>query len=195
MTGTARAGMGTLIDTLRGMCLAATNDYTIGTHIYFMDGHVQEVLDRHKTYIVEEPLDNELTNYINGTTNYLTYRSRFENWEQGTANFKITDTEGSTIAGTNYSMDYANGICAFSANQAGSTRYLTGYTYDMNAAAADLWRMKAAAYSAGCDFSTDNMRVNRGQLIQNALKMANDYSSRAGAQVITMGRDDTNFWG
>lgn len=194
MTGSARAGMGTLIDTLRGMCLASTADYSIGTHNYFMDGHIEEVLDRHKTYIVEEPLDNELTNYVSGTVQYLTYRSRFGNWEAGTVNFKITDDAGDTIGTGNYTADFANGVITFTADQAGSSRYLTGYTYDMNAAAADLWRMKAAAYSSGCDFSSDNMRVNRGQLINNCLKMASDYSSRADVQVTDMMRDDTNLW-
>ena len=51
VSSAARAGMGTLIETLRGMTDAGTADYTIGATTYWSDDAVQMVLDRHMDYI------------------------------------------------------------------------------------------------------------------------------------------------
>ena len=195
MTGTARAGMGTLIDTLRSLCLAGTNDYTLGTHVYFSSGHIQEVLDRYQTRIINCELTEVPKHAGGGSVEYYEFQAGFPNWESGTARFVIEDSTGADIAGTLYDADYANGVITFTADQQGSARYLSGYVYDMNAAAADLWRMKASHYSMGCNFRTDNMQVDRGRLIDNCLTMAKDYASRAGARVLTLGRDDSTIFG
>lgn len=51
-------------------------------------------------------------------------------------------------------------------------------TYDLNAAAADIWGEKAAALQGQYDFSADGGSYSRGQQYEQAVKMANYYAAR-----------------
>ncbi len=189
----ARTGMTTLIGTMRGLCNLGTNDYTLGTATFWSDDNVQEVLDRHKTFIVEEELA-EVENLIaGGSIEYKIFNSRFGNFEQtsgGTSIFTIEDSAGSVLGTSLYSVDYANGIVTFGADQQGSSRYLTGYSYDIYSTAADIYRMKAGAYAESVNWKTDNMSMNRGDAIGQCLKMADYYSGLGVAKTVDMTRDD-----
>ena len=70
---------------------------------------------------------------------------------------------------------------------------MTAWTYDIYSAAAEIWDMKCAQVASGVDFSTDNMRVNRGQLIQNYQDMATYYRRKAGVPVFNFTRDDSEI--
>ena len=87
-------------------------------------------------------------------------------------------------------MDYSNGIVTFSTDQIGTAYFLTARSYDLNAVAAECWRMKAGAYGEAVNFSTDNMRMNRGDLIKNSLLMADYYSGLQDSMVVDLARDD-----
>lgn len=190
----ARTGMTTLIGTMRGLCNLGTNDYTLGTSVYWQDDHVQTALDRHKTTIVEEELF-EIQNQVGGgSVEYKIFQSRYGNLEEttgGTSIFTIEDSAGTIIGTSNYSVDYANGIVTFGSDQQGSSRYLTGYSYDIFSAAADIYRMKAGAYAESVNWKTDNMSMNRGDAIKQCLTMADYYASMGAAKTIDMTRDDS----
>jgi len=192
---TARTGMSVMIETLRGFCNAGTNDATIGTTVYWSDDEVQRVLDRHKTHIIREELTPFEIYTGAGTIEYLEYRSAFGNIESGTAVFEIEAGDGSTIGTSTYAGNYPEGIFTFTSDQVGSARYMTGYTYDIYAAAADIWQMKMTQVASGVDFTTDNMRVNRGQLIKNYKDMYDFYIRKAGAPVFNFTRDDSTILG
>lgn len=51
-------------------------------------------------------------------------------------------------------------------------------TYDLNAAAAEVWREKAAALAAVFDFSADGASYQRSQAASNAQRMVQFYQSR-----------------
>lgn len=51
-------------------------------------------------------------------------------------------------------------------------------TYDLNAAAADVWMEKAAALAGGYDFTADGATFNRSQAMKQAREMASFYRSR-----------------
>jgi len=191
----ARTGMAVMIETVRGFCNASTADLTLGTTVYWADDEVQRVLDRHKTYIVREELTPFDTYAGAGTIQYLEYRSAFGNLEAGTSLFEIEDGTGATVGTANYSVDYPQGIVTFTADQAGSARFMTAYTYDLYASAADIWRVKSGHVASGVDFSTDNMRVNRGKLIDNAMQMAGYYDRMSGAKVFNLTRSDNTVLG
>lgn len=172
-----RTGMTTLIDTLRGLTDAGTAEWTVagqaGSITYWDDDEIQRVLDRHREDIIHADLD-PVESYSSGTVVYLEYRAGYGDIESGTAVFKIENVDG-TIGG--WSMDYARGVATFSTNQAGSAYYWTGRTYDLNAAAADVWRMKAANVAKMFDFSTDGHSIKRSALRQSYLDMAQYYAS------------------
>jgi len=189
----ARTGMATLISTLRNMGVAGTADYTLGTVDYWTDVQLQTVLDKNKLLVKREPLV-PVDSYDGGTLVYKEYRSIYGNYEEttgGTLIFEIETAVGSTVSSSDWSADYQNGIIYFDANTAGTPYYLTGTSYDINRAAADVWRMKAGHHAAVVDFSTDNMSVKRGQLIKNDMEMANYHASQARVRKLQFDRDDT----
>lgn len=59
-------------------------------------------------------------------------------------------------------------------------------TYDLNAAAADIWEEKAAVLAQDFDFSADNASYSRSQAYEQAMKMASRYRSRRSPKTITL---------
>lgn len=58
-------------------------------------------------------------------------------------------------------------------------------TYDLNAAAAQIWEEKAAALIGLYDFNADGGSFNRSQMYEQAMKMARHYHSRKRVKTIT----------
>lgn len=192
----ARTGMQTLIDTVRGYANAAPDEWTISTDTslieYWSDEEIQRVLDRHKREYIHELMDAQPT-YESGSTIFKQYLLNATNVESGTAVFKIEDSAG-TVSG--YTVDYARGIVTFSTDQNGKAFYWSGFAYDLDAAAADIWRMKASHVAGLVDFSTDGHSVKRSQQAQQYLTMANYYQQRSASEGISTAkivRDD--IWG
>lgn len=59
-------------------------------------------------------------------------------------------------------------------------------TYDLNAAAADLWAEKAAAVAANFDFSADGGSFSRSQEFDMATRMSAFYRSRRKMKTVRM---------
>lgn len=58
-------------------------------------------------------------------------------------------------------------------------------TYDLNAAAADIWEEKAAVLAQDYDFNADGASYSRSQAYEQAMKMASRYRSRRSPKTIT----------
>lgn len=191
---TARTGMATLISTVRGMADAGTADWSIigsgGTVTYWDDDEVQRVLDRHRLDVFRGGMDAIQSYTSEGTVTYLEYHANVSDIESGTAVFKIETAAGSALAADAYTFDYARGVATFDTNQAGSAYYWSGSMYDKNAAAADMWRVKAANVAKLFTFSTDNHKINRGELRKSYLEMADYYSSQGAPMTVKIARDD-----
>ena len=196
---TARDGMTDLIASLRGMTNAGTADYTIGSTAYWSDDQLQAKLDAHRMdfYVAEL---YQITAIESAVVVYKTYRAPYRNLEGGTVNFLLVDFQGTPAGTADYTADYVAGIVAFDADQAGKSWYLTGRSYDIYAAAADVWRMKAAhASETSFDFSTDNHSVKGSNVPAQCLKMADYYEKQSmmsslainGSNSILFERSDT----
>ena len=72
---TARSGMSTLIEELRGMTEAGMTDYKIGDTYYWTDDQVQNMLDNHRNDIVFEQLQMYPYQIVGGSLSYQDYRS------------------------------------------------------------------------------------------------------------------------
>lgn len=59
-------------------------------------------------------------------------------------------------------------------------------TYDLNAAAADIWEEKAAILSQDFDFSADGGNYSRSQAYEQAMKQARNFRARRSVGTITM---------
>lgn len=196
---TARAGMTDLIASLRGMTNAGTVDYTIGSVSYWSDDHLQAKLDAHRLDFYENALD-QISTIEGGAVVYKIYRAPYRNLESGTVNFKLTDFQGTQAGTADYTADCTTGLIVFSADQAGKDWYLTGRSYDIYAAAAEVWRMKAAhASETSFDFSSDNHSVKGSNVPAQCLKMADYYERQSmmsslsvtGGNTILIERSDT----
>ena len=139
------------------------------------------MLDRHKSEYIHAAMSVEPT-YSGGSIVYVQYALGATNVESGTAAFKIEDTAGTVTGRT---ADYTRGIVTFTADQSGKSYYWSGYSYDLDAAAADIWRIKASRVAGLVDFSTDGHSIKRSQQARAYLDMANYYQQRSASEGVT----------
>ncbi len=178
------------------MTEAGTADYSLGSVNFWSDDHLQDVLDTNRRDVIFEPLQMYPTQISGGSLSYQDYRSLFGFYEAttgGTAIFYVQDSTGAFKGTADYTADYRRGQVQFGSNQAGSVYYVTGRSYDLNSAAAEVWKKKASHYAANAfDFSTDNHSVSRSQVYEHCMAMAQQYESLSGdaVQTIPMFRSD-----
>ena len=184
---------------LRGFCNAGSADYVVGVGTFWTDQALQDVLDRHMSVIRRETLSLVAPTIGAGNAvswHEYTSRGRFLESNGGTPEtFWLSDGTGGTVGTANYSADFPNGVFYFTADTRGSSYFLTGQTYDMNAAAADVWTQKASHFAEAYNFSTDNHNLQRGQVIEHCLTMARYYQSGMAVQSVNVDRSDTSDGG
>ena len=194
----ARTTMAYLIEELRGMGNAGTADFTVGTVNYWSDDQLQNILDRRRYDVYREELQMVPRHAGGGTVEYYEHLSRYELFEEtdaGTSIFYVEDSAGIDQGTALWTADYRTGKLTWLADTAGSAYYLTGRVYDLNGAAADVWRKKAvqvAASSSGFDWSTDNMSMKRSQQVSQARDMVSYYEGLAWPQTAVMYRGDVD---
>ena len=59
-------------------------------------------------------------------------------------------------------------------------------TYDLNAAAADIWVEKAGVFAGDFDFAADGASYTRSQAYEQAMKQARHFSARRSHKTMTM---------
>ncbi len=195
---TARSGMVDLITELRLLTESGTADYSVNAVSYWNDGQLQTVLDKYREDVIFYELEPYPVTGNGGTAEYYRYEieeyGNFEKTTGGTAVFYLQDGTGATIGTSLYTADYLRGEVVFSSNTQGTSYFVTGRTYDLNAAAADVWRKKASHYHTSFNFSTDNHKVDRNQVYQHCIEMAEQFESMGAQAVVTMEvfRSDTD---
>ena len=194
----ARTGMSDLLTELRGMTEAGVTDYTIASITYWSNNQLQDVLDANRTDVIFEQLKMYPVRISGGSISYQDYRSDYgflEATTGGSAILYLQDSTGASIGTANYTTDERRGQFQFSSDQAGSVYYMTGRSYDLNSAAADIWRKKAAHYApTSFDFSTDNHRIDRSQVYKHCVEMADFFENQGGDSIssVDVFRGDVN---
>lgn len=192
----ARTTLAAIIEELRGLTEAGTAEYTLGTTVYWSDNSMQDILDLHRRDIVFAPTGVLPKVVTGGTLQYYDYvipYSYLETTAGGTDIFVLQDSTGATLSASLWSVDYRRGKITFANNTNGTSVYMTGRSYDINAAAADMWRRKAAHYApTSFNFSTDNHSISRAQVYDHAIEMAAYFESISedAIQVVTRFRSD-----
>lgn len=190
----ARDGMANLIVRLRAMTHTTSSDYTLGAVDYWSDEQLQDILDQHRTDVERAALRSE-PEYVDSDSVYYDYYvpaglSDFEEADTGTEAWAVRDGDGTTISTDDYAANYVNGHIRFTSDQDGEPYYLRARAYDLNKAAAEVWRQKAAHYAGRFDIKTDNHSLSRSQLIKQALQMAAFYDRQGGVTVSKLQRTD-----
>ena len=178
----ARSGMANLITRLRGMTSTGIADYTVGNSLWWTDDQLEDVLDRNRLDVRDEVLASHYVLGTAGTAQWFDYTSRYHNFETtsgGTAVFYLAFDTGVRVGTALYSTDYDSGRVTFSSNTGGSAIYLNGRAYDLNAAAAEVWTMKADHVADRFDFSADGASFKASQLQTQYMARAAKYTSMA----------------
>ena len=187
----ARTTMSDLIQKLRVYTNAGANDFTVNTTTYWSDEQLQDELDKTQKKVNYQTMQAIPTYGVGGTATYTRYQTGLADWEKS----PIIQNEGGTTltAGTatgNYAFDDNIGVVTFVDDTEGFTRYITGYVYNVEMAAAKVWEQKGALYATQFDFSTDNHSVKKSQVLVQCRDMARYYQSRAGVIQVEMVRSD-----
>lgn len=190
---TLRSTMSELITELRSLTDTGAEEYSIGDIQYWSNTQLQGVLDNHRTDVKWE----EMTAIEEGDGSYLDYAigmGYFEQTTGGTAIFIVQDLNGATVTSPTYTVDYIRGVVTFASDTTGTAYYVTGRSYDMDGAAAELWRKKMNHYASAVDFSTKVHDISRSQLFDHAKEMVNHFELRgnSGFGTVYVSRSDTD---
>lgn len=177
----ARDTMSDIIARVRALTGAGTAAYTAGDTTYWTDDQIQDVLDAHRRDIVFEQLTVDETRSGGGSVVFKTYRSQHRNIEGGTAAV-IEDGLGDNRGTADYTLDGLRGVAVFTADQGGTALYLTGATYDVHGAAAEVLEGWATAVSLDFDFGTDGQDFSRSQKAKALAERAGEQRRKAWAR-------------
>ncbi len=189
-----RSGMISLIRRLRQMTETTVGEYTIGGDSYWTDDHLQGFLDESRTRREGVGLEME-PEYVSGSYLYTRYRlprsirGGVEGTAGGTTVFRVYDSTGATIS-TGWTFADRELAFTFTADQEGSARYWSGYQYDLQAAAREVWLRKAAHLHGAINFTADGHSFNREQLYRHCLEMAKIHGYGGQFKLATQQRTD-----
>ena len=175
-----RASMAALIARLRLL----VND-PVGASQIWSDDQLQDWLDGQRTDVVRAALYYNWA-IVAGANAVLNYFAETGDWESDAA---LSDVEGTTL--TPGAVNLLTGRWTFAAHQAPPV-YLTGQTYDLYAAAADVLEARAGQLAGAYDFTADGATYHRSQQAAGLLALARQYRGRSRPRMIQMVRDDAN---
>lgn len=189
----ARSGMANLITRLRSMTEVGTADYTLAGATYWSDDQLQVILDSRRTELIREPIEAEYEFVGAGTPEYHNYFMAFRDLEEaasGTPIWEVEDSTGATVGTASYTVNYDAGHIRFTSDTDGEVYYLTARTFNLNAAAAEVWQKKASHVHKAYDFAADGARYDRSQMFVHCMKMAEHYRNFSGIKVSRLFRSD-----
>lgn len=172
-----RAGMIENIRQLRAMSQATDSEYALLGENYFTDDQLQTVLDRYRLDVYQEMIE-PIPYSEHSTTIYRDYYFRnghVEAASSGTLIWQLQNSSYNAVSTADYSIDYNAKLIRFSSTTDGGYHFLSYRSYNLNAAAAEVWRMKAANVAGRFDIRSDNHDLKRSQLTAQYLKMAEYY--------------------
>lgn len=182
-----RAGMANLVDRVRALCDIDSDSYTVNYKDYWTNDQIQSRLDSNATFLVDSPLFWRPQTLTGSDVNYLIADSLYRDFEElgsGESRWVIRDSTGAVIATSGYSVDYRQGRVTFTTDQEGTNYYLTAYSYDVYAAAANVWAEKLANFSSWYDFSADGGNYKRDQVFKHAQDMLKLMHQETGQNVV-----------
>lgn len=178
----ARTGMANLIARLRGMCDAGTAEWTKDGTAFWTDDQLEDRLDPH---VVEYRADvDPLPELVDGSTEYHKYSLAHGNLEEaasGTAHWVVRNTGGTAQGTATYSVNYEQGLITFAADTAGSPMIVRYKTFDLWAAAADVWRHRAANVHSYYNIREGEHSLSRSEWFDHCWKMADESDKKTGS--------------
>lgn len=159
----ARANLEALIERIRTLT---------GVGEEFTDDEIAQLLDATRTYHREEALHPD-DPYVSDPTVWI---AREDAWEDG---YVLQDGQGNVLSEAT-SGDVSEPVLGrFVLATAADPVTITGRTYDIYGASAELLMSWAARVSRDFDFSADGQSFSRSQKREGLLEMAREFAKRA----------------
>ena len=158
-----------------------------GSSQNFTDQTIQDVMDESREDIKNLALVPKVT-FSGSTMQYLDYYSRLTNWED---DYVIKQYLTVDITSSVTTAEPISAHWYFSTTKLPPI-YISGKTYDIYRAAADLLERLAAQYMLRFDFTTDGQSFRASQMHDKILDMALHYRMKQRARSISMNRSDLN---
>jgi hypothetical protein len=193
--------MAALITRVRSLTASGTADYTVGASTFWTDDQIEDALDRTRKDVIDERLAPLRETSSAGSAVYYTYQAQcrwLEETSGGTALLYLRTSTGTRVGTAEYTADTESGRFVFGADTGGSVLYLTARAYDVYAAAADVWRQKAAHVADRFDFTADGASFKASQMVAQYERQAANMERQAtfgavGVHTVTMMRDDVRL--
>ena len=144
-----------------------------GATAVFTDQQIQDFLDKNAYQEMYEQLSPVENIAAGGLVEYKKFCAEQGYWENDAeltnGNYEpLTPSESDSLAG----------VWKFATSQSLPV-LIYGIWYDLNATAAELWRLKATKFAEQFDASVDGATYNLSQKYYQALSMAKEYRSKA----------------
>lgn len=184
----ARSTMTELISQLRVMTEASASTETVNGVLYWTDDQLQSILDRHSTYWNRLALVPLRAVAAGNVAQYRIYPFPLEvgQWIERDGNtlaLSIQDSNGNIIlvgAGDDdISIDYDKRQVVFNSDTSGQIYYMTATSYNLYAAAAEVWQTKASLRTSLIDWRSDNHSLKEDQEYQHCMEQYTLYSGKA----------------
>ena len=192
----ARAGMGNLIGRVRLLANVGTSEWTLDATTYWTDDQIEDRLDLHRVDYEEQVSTIPVT--VDSATEYHDYHLSYGNLEEaesGTTRWSVRSTSGTLQGTATYTPNYEAGLLVFTADTEGSAMLVRYGAYDVYAAAADIWRARAANVSLYYDIKEGEHSLSRSQMFKHCMTQAELMDSRSGVvgnATVRMMRSDLN---
>ena len=156
----------------------------------FLDQEVQDKLDQYRFYQRYVRLTPQATIQPGGKRLWTDFFSEFENWEEtgSGSEFSLVDATYNVL--TPDSSDYISGHWTFNAGVNNAVVWITGQSYDIYAAGADLASDWAGIVKLQFDFSDNNVQYKRNQQFEALLQLSEKLREKALPRRVSMGRQD-----
>lgn len=175
----ARASMATLISRVRTLVADPA-----GAEQVFVDDDLQAALDERATRVDQTPLTGRPSIAAGGAVTYRLWYAAEGAWE---ADRLLQDGTWATLTPT--ASDDLAGAWTFTAGLPGPLS-LTGVSYDLYGAAADLLDAWAAREKLSFTFSTDGQQFTRSQKFSQIAALAETYRRRQRPRLVSLVRTD-----
>lgn len=160
-----RSSMATLISRTRDLI-----GDPAGASAVWTDDQIQGYLDQYREDVIELDLDAVPFHAPGGALSYKQFFANRGDWEDDDV---LTDVTFTTV--TPDSKDTRVGVWNFNTGRTNAILYLTGKSYDLYRAAAELCEAWAAKVKLDFDFETDGQKFSRAQKAEALLELAKTY--------------------
>lgn len=165
-------------DAMRGhlarICGQAANWFSPEDREFFLDTHAERLVD-HAIY------------GHGGSGSFYLYGTPYTHWEDGAT---VTDPNGEAVDGA---FDALTGVFSPDEPNASPVLYLSGTSFDIYGAAADLLDGAAASNAASFDVSVDGNSYSRSQISKAFTDLASSYRKRIRAKLGQSSREDEQW--